>query len=194
MRKVIHKYIRTCKKCQISNLQKPNYINLQQEITHTPQDHLLVDLIRPYNTTTQGNTYTLTAIYNLTGYLLTTPIPDKKTSTKAVQLFSEIFLELGFTRILHSDNGTELKLKMMEHLMQQLGVKKTYISPYHPQGNGKLESSHRFIMDCIHKFSINSILEWDQLLPYATAAFIWLPNEHSQESLHFLYFGHDPFS
>ena len=30
-----------------------------------------------------------------------------------------------------------------------------------------------------------------QLLPYGTAAFSWFPNEHSQKSPHFLYFGHE---
>ena len=34
-------------------------------------------------------------------------------------------------------------------------------------------------------------MEWDQLLPYATAAYNWFPNEHSQESPDFLYFGCD---
>ena len=50
---------------------------------------------------------------------------------------------------------------------------------------------HRFIKDCDQKFSIDGFLEWDQLLPYATVAFNWFPNEHSQESLHFLYLGYD---
>ena len=31
------------------------------------------------------------------------------------------------------------------------------------------------------------------MLPYATAAFNWFPNEHSHESPHFLYFGCDPY-
>ena len=72
------------------SLQKPNYIILHQEIAQTPQDHLLIDLIGPCNTTMQG-THTLSAICNLTGYLMTAPIPDKKTSTIAVHLFLEIF-------------------------------------------------------------------------------------------------------
>ena len=86
-------------------------------IMQTPQDHLSVDLIGPYNTTTQGNIYASTACCNLTGYLMTTPIPDKKTSTIAVQLFLEIFLKFGFPRILHSNNRTEFKSKLSEHLM-----------------------------------------------------------------------------
>ena len=61
------------------NLQKPNYMTLHHEIAQTPQDYLSVDLTGAFNTTTQGNIYTLTAICNLTGYLLTTPIPNKKT-------------------------------------------------------------------------------------------------------------------
>ena len=36
-------------------------------------------------------------------------------------------------------------------------------------------------------------MEWDQLLPYETAALNWFLNKHSQESLHFLYFGCDPY-
>ena len=43
------------------------------------------------------------------------------------------------------------------------------------------------------KISVDGVLEWDQLLPYATAAFNWFPNEHSQEIPNSLYFGHDPY-
>ena len=61
----------------------------------------------------------------------------------------------------------------------------TYFSSHHQQATGRLEFLHKFIKDCIHKFSVDGVLEWDQLLPYAAAAFNWFPNEHSQESPHF---------
>ena len=114
------------------NLEKPNHINLHKEITQTPQDPLSIDLMGPYNTTAQGNTYTLTAICNLTAYLMTTPIPDKKTSTVAIHLFSEILLKFCFPRILNSYNGTEFKSKLIEHLTQQLGIKKPIFPPSSP--------------------------------------------------------------
>ena len=124
---------------------------------------------------------------------MTSPIKDKKKMTVATHLFSDIMLKFGFPRILHSDSGTEFKSKLIEHLSQQLGIKKTCISPHHPQANGNLESSYRFIKDCIQSFSIDSIMEWDQLLPCAAAAFNWFLNEHSQESPHFLCFQCDPY-
>ena len=102
-------------------------------------------------------------------------------------------LKFSFQRILHSNNGSEFKSKLTEHLTKQLSIKKTYIYPQHPQANGKLESSHRFIKDYIQKFSRDGTLEWDELLPYASAEFNWFPSEHSQESLYFLYFGYDPY-
>ena len=86
---------------------------------------------------------------------MTTPIPDKEAMTAAVHLFTEIMFKFGFPQILHSDNGTEFQSKLIEHVSQQLSIRKTYISSQHPQVNGKLESSHRFIKDCICKFSID---------------------------------------
>ena len=75
------------------NLQKSHYINLHQDIDQTPQDHISIDLLGPYNATSQGNSYALTAVCSLKGYLMTTPIPDKKTTTVATHLFSVILLK-----------------------------------------------------------------------------------------------------
>ena len=63
----------------------------------------------PYNITSQGSSYALTAVCDLTGYFMTTPIKDKKTMTVANHLFSDIMLKFDFPRILHSDIGTEFK-------------------------------------------------------------------------------------
>ena len=76
MRRKIHQYVRSCHKYQIMNLQKPHYIDLHHDIAQTPQDHVSIDLLGPYSVTSQGNPYALTAVCNLPGYLMTTPIKD----------------------------------------------------------------------------------------------------------------------
>ena len=98
------------------NLQKPHFINFHQDIAQTAQDHISIDLLGPQNITSQGNSYALTTVSNLTGYLMTSPIKDKKMMTVATHLFSDIMLKFGFPRILHSDNRTECKSKLIEHL------------------------------------------------------------------------------
>ena len=66
---------------------------------------------------------------------MTTPIRDKKTTSVANHLFADFILKLGFPRILHSGNGVEFKSKLMENVSQQLGIRKTFISPCHPEVN-----------------------------------------------------------
>ena len=81
------------------NLQKPHFIDLHQDIAQTPQDHISIDLLGSYNFTSQGYSYTLTAVCNLTGYFMTTPIEDKMTMRVANHLFLDIMLQFGFPRI-----------------------------------------------------------------------------------------------
>ena len=98
------------------NLQKPKFIDIHQDIAQTPQDHLSIDLLGPYSATSQGKLYVLTAVCNLTGYLMTTPVKDKKTMSVANHFFSDIMLKFGYPRILHLDNGVEFKPKLLKHL------------------------------------------------------------------------------
>ena len=78
------------------NLQKLKFIDLHQDIAQTPQDHLSIDLLGPYNANSQCNLYVLTVVGNLTGYLMTTLITDKKTTSVATHLFADIMLKFGF--------------------------------------------------------------------------------------------------
>ena len=66
MRTKIHQYVRSYHKCNIMKLQTPHFINLHQDIAQTPQDHLSINLLGPYNVTSQGNSYTHTTVCNLT--------------------------------------------------------------------------------------------------------------------------------
>ena len=104
MRRELNEYVRSCHKCQIMNLQKPNFIDLHQDTAQIPQDHLSIDLLGLYNVTLQGNSYALTAVCNLTAYLMTTSVKDKNTGSVASHLFLDMMLKFGFPRILHSDN------------------------------------------------------------------------------------------
>ena len=129
-----------------------NFLDLHQDIAQTPQGHISIDLLGPYKITSQGNSHALTVECNLTSYLMTMSLKNKKTMTIANHLVLDIIWKLSFPRILHSNSGTEFKYKLVENLSQKLGIRKTFLSPHHPQANGKLESSHRFIKNCIWKF------------------------------------------
>ena len=111
---------------------KTTLFNLHQDMAQTSQDHISINLLGPYNITSQRNSYAHTAVSCLTGYIMASPIKDKKTMTVVTHLFSDIMLKFGLPRLLHTDNGTEFKSKLIEHISQQLDIKKAYISPCPP--------------------------------------------------------------
>ena len=77
-------------------------------------------------------------------------------------------------------------------MAKELGVVyKLYTPPYDPASNGRIEGFHAFLKACILKH-ISPQLEWDDIVPLACAAYNFIPNEHSKESLFFLMFGRDP--
>ena len=69
-------------------------------------------------------------------------------------------------------------------------MNKLYTPPYHPASNGRIEGFHAFLKACISKHK-SPQLERDDLVPLVCAAYNFIPNEHSKESLFFLMFGRD---
>ena len=103
---------------------RPHFINIHQDIAQTPQDHISINLLGSQNITSQGNSYTLTTVCSLIGYLMMMLTKDKKTIKVVTHLYSGIMLKFGFPRILHSDNRMEFKCKLIGYLSQQLGIKR----------------------------------------------------------------------
>ena len=60
MKKQIANHIRTCEQCAQENLQAPQYIPGTFKVVNQPMYHLYMDLIGPFPTTEEGNTYCLT--------------------------------------------------------------------------------------------------------------------------------------
>ena len=89
------------------------------------------------------------------------------------------------------DNGTEFKNDLFSRVVEQLGVeRKIYSPPYRPQSNGLIKRFHKFLKSCQAKH-ISRHIEWDNVVPLATASYNWLPNQHSKESPFFNIFGRD---
>ena len=47
----------------------------------------------------------------------------------------QIFMQLEIPRVLTTDNGKEFKNQLDNELAQQLGIKRIFTTPHHPQVN-----------------------------------------------------------
>ena len=156
-------------------------------------DFISMDLIGEFHPPSiHGNKYALTVICMLSGWTWCIQIPDK-TSPVVIQAYlKHIHHVFGPSRKILSDNGTEFSNKLFEAVAKELGVEhKIYSPPYRPQSNGRIEGFHAFLKTCLAKH-VSPSVQWDEVCTLATAAYNFLPNEHSRESPFFIMFGHDP--
>ena len=128
----------------------------------------------------------------LTGYVFCVPLKTKTSEEVTQAYIDHVYSKFGGSLKIISDNGTEFKNKIFEQVAKELGVQyKLYMLPYHPVTNCWIEGFHAFLKACIAKH-VALQLEWDVLVPFACAAYNFIPNEHSKESPFFLMFGRDP--
>ena len=140
----------------------------------------------------KGNKYALTVICMLSGWTWCIPIPDKTAPVVVKAYLKHVHHVFGPSRKILSDNGTEFSNKLFETVAKGIGVEhKIYSPPYRPQSNGRIEGFHSFLKTCLAKH-VSPNVEWDEVCTLVTAAYNFLPNEHSRESLFFIMFGRDP--
>ena len=186
-------YIQRCYHFQQRNKQVVKYATLHFDVATFTMQFISMDLIGEFHPpTSKGKKYALTVICMLTGNVFCVPLKTK-TAEEVLQVYIDnVYSKFGGSLKMLSDNGTEFKNKIFEHVVKELGVVyKQYIPPYHPASNGRIEGFHAFLKVCISKH-VSPQLEWDDLVLLACAAYNFLPNEHSKDSPFFLMFGRDP--
>ena len=88
-----------------------------------------------------------------------------------------------------SDNGAEFKNKILNESCNQLGIKKLFFNPFHPQGNARDENVHNFLNLTPTNFIECSDVEWDNLFQLTCYCYNIFPSSNGTESLFFMMFG-----
>ena len=84
-----------------------------------------------------------------------------------------------------SDNVTEFKNNLMDHVLKQLGIEWIFSAPFHPQSNGKLEVFHKNLKPTLKKLCEKDLPNWDQYLNQVLASYRVTPNLATAEMLFF---------
>ena len=132
----IHKFVRTCNRCQRKKTIKLQKTQVSMKSIPIPQKifrQVGIDLIQMVES--QGYKYILTFCDFFTKWPELIPLQDKKATTIARELYG-IFTRFGCPDILISDRGTEFCNAVSEAIFTYMGVEHRVSSPYHPQTNG----------------------------------------------------------
>ena len=185
MNKDIRKYIANCVLCRQDKAKVQQYPLQMTEIPDRPFDKIAIDLVTDCKTSTSGNKHILTIIDHLTGWPEAFPIPEKC-------LINHYLPVHMCPRYILSDNGMEFKYNLMDQVLQQLGIDRLFLAPYHPQSNGKLEVFHKYLKPTLKKLCEKDPANWDKYINQVLASYRITPNLATAESSFFLVYSRDP--
>lgn len=184
MRKDVAQFISNCHPCKVN---KPKISNIEPLcIAPTPQrpfEKVVIDTLGPLVRSQNGNTYALTAICDLTKYVIIVPIHNKETATVARAIMNNIVLVYGPMKSLLSDKGTEFINSTLTELCNLLNIKKSNSTAYHQETVGFSERNHRTLNEYLRAYLNGSNLDWEQFLKYFTYCY----NVGPYSSFNFIY-------
>ena len=153
---------------------KRQKVNLKEgkhvpKIPGFPGEVINVDLVGPMPES-NGKKYILTCQDGFTRYSRAWAIPNKEAMTVATKLIDEYLCAFGMPLAIHSDNGKEFANSVWQHLCDKLQIKKSFTTPYAPQGN-PVERFHRTLHTLMRTFLDKEDPGWTKYLGAACLAY-----------------------
>ena len=110
--------------------------------------------------------------WSLNGWSEALPVPNKKADTIVHVLINNYLPILLCPCFIWSDNGTEFKNQLMDHILQQLGIDHIFSFLCHPQSNRKLEVFHKYHKLTLKKLCENDPDNWNKYINQVLASYM----------------------
>ena len=116
---------------------------------------------------------------------------DQKASTVAKVLWEQYFVHYGLPKRVHSDQGRDFESRLIQELLNMLGIRKSRTTPYHPQDDPQPERFNRTLLDMLGTLDVHEKSKWSQHLSHLVHAYNCSVNETTGYSPYFLMFGRE---
>ena len=150
-----------------------------------------MDLVTDFTESNKGSKHILTIIDLLMGWPEVIPIPNKSADTITKAFIRHYSPRHLCPQFLLSDNGTEFKNQIFNKVTKDLGIKRIFSAPYHPQSNGKLEIFHKFLKPTLKKMCAEDQDNWDDYVEQVLGTYRGVLNLTTGESPFFLVYRRD---
>ena len=166
----VERHIANCDRCAArSTAGLKQKAELQTFSVHGAFRTLAAQILGPVNLARKIRArYILVMSDLITKYAVTVALQDMTAATVANAIIDEWIMKLGSPDVIHTDQGSKFNSELMQDFCRIFMIEKTRTTPYHPQGNGQVESFYRVIADRLSEDSAEKVQEWDVYLPYFT--------------------------
>jgi hypothetical protein len=165
MMRDIREVLDGCNLCLKHNIYKRGYHPPGSIHASRPGDHSQVDVVHMPDSDT-GYKYLLVWVDVFTGFVLCRPLKSI-TAEEVGAVLWEWFCIFGPSKVITSDNGPEFKNEVIAALMKIAGVHHRFTTPYHPEGNSRVENANKSIALVLVKMMMGDPRHWQMYCPLA---------------------------
>ena len=118
-------------------------------------------------------------------------IPNQEATTVASKLVDEFFCRFSVPSQLHSDQGRQFESSLIKEICKLLDIKKSRMTPYHPEGDGLVERYNKTLLHMLSTTSAHD-KDWEQHIHQVCMAYNSTTQATTGYSPFFLMFGRKP--
>lgn len=139
--------------------------------TGAPLDRISIDLVGQLPETVRGNQHILVLTDHFSKWPEAYSVPEQTASTYANIVCREFITKFGCPLSIHTNQGRCFESELFQEVCHLLEIRKIRTTPRNPKCNGLAERFNKTIIQMIKSFIKEDIPEWDENLPYLTAAY-----------------------
>lgn len=182
-----------CKNChECRRVKGPGPLHtapLQQFMVGGPFERIGMDILGPFPRTKRGNRYVLVVADYFTKWPEVVAIPNQEAQTVAAALVEQVICRHGVPYEVHTDQGRNFESRLLQEVINLLGMRRTRSTPLHPQSGGLVERLNRTLTKFLAVFVNKKQDDWDDKLPLFMLAYRSAPHNTTGFSPAQLVFG-----
>ena len=148
----VENWVASCVECQSRKNPKQKH---RQPMTLWPSSepfyHVSVDIMGPLPMS-KGYKYILMIGDNFSRWFEAIPLMEITAKAVCMSFIESWVSRYGIPEYIHSDNGVQFTSNLFRDMCSALNIVRTRSTPYHPQGNAKVERINRTIEDGLAKY------------------------------------------
>ena len=168
MKKVIQECTNCCK---TKNKLKEPFLYFHP-VPSSPFQEVSLDFLGPLPTGATCCRYVLVMVDTLTRYIIAVPNVDRTAETVISSLQKHLFCPFDVPKSMRIDNAKEFHSEFLQNITSAYGIRLSFSSPYHPQGNGIAETSVKKVLKALRLFCTEKDTKTWDLVIYDAVSFI----------------------
>ncbi|CAM1312561.1 Uncharacterised protein r2_g2301 [Pycnogonum litorale] len=168
LRDDVKNWIKRCRNCATKKdtLQDHSIAPLKPTdlVAIEPFQKLGIDIMGPLPESNNMNKYVIVLQDYFTKWIEAVAINACTTEDIIKWLKDEVFGRFGIPVELICDQGPQFDSKLFKLFCEELGVKISYITPYHHQSNGMIERLNRSLLNMLRMYIDSDQKDWDEYL------------------------------